>query len=67
MSKELEETELAKWIEAREPYKKHEEVLLFLNQNVRTYSGSVGTGGNNVDNGGKHIAGGTFYRRSGKE
>ncbi|PKY56303.1 kinase-like protein [Rhizophagus irregularis] len=57
----------AKWIEAREPYKKHDEVLLFLNQNVHTYLGSVGTGGNNVDNGRKHIAGGTFYRRSGKE
>jgi hypothetical protein len=35
-------TELAKWIEAGEPYEEHEEVLLFLNQNERTYSGSVG-------------------------
>lgn len=57
MSKELEEelkklkeelkasinqTELAKWIEAGEPYEEHEEVLLFLNQNEHTYSGSVG-------------------------
>jgi len=57
MSKELEEevkklkeelkasvnrTELAKWIEAGEPYEEHEEVLLFLDQNERTYSGSVG-------------------------
>jgi hypothetical protein len=58
MSKELEEkvkkleeklkasvnqTELAKWIEAGEPYEEHEEVLLFLNQNeCTTCSESVG-------------------------
>jgi hypothetical protein len=29
-------TELAKWIEAGEPYVEHEEVLLFLNKNELT-------------------------------
>ena len=56
MSKELEEkvkklkeelrlsvnrTELAKWLEAREPYIEHEEVLLFKNE-LNTYSESAG-------------------------
>ncbi|CAG8616789.1 8570_t:CDS:2 [Rhizophagus irregularis] len=53
------QTELAKWIEAGELYEEHEEVL--LNQNERTYSGSVGARRNHVDNDGNHIAGETFY------
>ncbi|PKY28135.1 hypothetical protein RhiirB3_444155 [Rhizophagus irregularis] len=58
------QTELAKWIEAGELYEEHEEVL--LNQNERTYSGSVGVRRNHVDNDGNHIAGETFYGSSGK-
>ncbi|EXX57136.1 hypothetical protein GLOIN_2v1474705 [Rhizophagus irregularis DAOM 181602=DAOM 197198] len=58
------QTELAKWIEAGELYEEHEEVL--LNQNERTYSGSVGARRNHVDNDGNHIAGETFYGSSGK-
>ncbi|RGB29308.1 hypothetical protein C1646_766743 [Rhizophagus diaphanus] len=59
--------ELAKWIEAGQPYEEHEELLLVLNQNEHTTCSESVAGRDNVDIGGEHIAGGSFTEVPGRQ